>query len=116
MLLIILFICLYRKKPTTTLPLTTFHHLNQDHEKMVTALDTFHNLCVDHWKTEQNLYHTGLAQQPQGHTDTSAQWNLHETQHKQFIDRIIQMKADLLDHIRTYDQPHFHFGTLSVDY
>jgi hypothetical protein len=94
------------------IPQTSFDSLNSDHDNMLKALDKFHDLCVDHWHEEERLYKLGKSKMPSNHKDMDTSWNEHNEQHKNFIDKIIKMRKELIEHIEKYDVPHFHWNKL----
>jgi hypothetical protein len=90
---------------------TSFKEIDEEHQEMADALDKFHQLCVKHWETEERLYQKGRMRMPKDHPhDIPALWKEHSDQHAKFISRIEQMKTDIVNHVKEYDVPQFHFG------
>lgn len=99
-------------KHNIDIPLTSFNSLNDDHANMIEALDKFHNLCVDHWHEEERLYELGKLKMPTNHKNIDDSWNEHNKQHIEFIDKIVNMRNELINHIKKYDIPHFHWSNM----
>ena len=90
---------------------TSFKKIDEEHQGMANALKKFHELAVAHWKTEEKLFLEGKMRIPKDHPhNVDALWREHDQKHKEFIQRIVQMKKDIVAHIKDYDIPHFHFG------
>ncbi len=111
-ILIIILILTYFNisKQSLDIPQTSFSSLNDDHENMILTLDKFHDLCVDHWHEEERLYQLGKMKMPSTHKNIDSLWEEHNKKHKEFIDKIVTMRKDLIEHIEKYDIPHFHWG------
>jgi DNA-binding transcriptional regulator YbjK len=99
-------------KNSSRFPLrTTFSQLDREHQEMADALDKFYQLAIAHWQSEEKLYQEGKMRLPSNHPhDVATLWKEHNAQHQEFIARIKKMQQDLIDHIKVYDIPHFHYG------
>ena len=94
-------------------PDTSFSKINEfldtEHTGIFDALDNFYNKAIQHWNSEKKLFQEGQAKLPSGHPDITGMWQEHEQHHTELIDRIIQMKKDIITHIENYDKPQFHW-------
>jgi hypothetical protein len=83
--------------------------LDNEHKSIFDALDHFYNVVLEHWNSEKKLFQEGKARLPSNHPDITSMWQEHEQQHTGLIDRIVQIKQDIISHIENYDKPQFHW-------
>ena len=91
------------------LPLLNNKIIDNEHQDIVNAIDNLHNLFIKHWQTEDKFFKIGLNNLPNNHKNVKNDIQKHTQQHQNFINKIKQMKLEILKHITHYDIPHFHW-------
>lgn len=99
-----------RSNSESTVPETAYPELNDDHEAMIATLDQLENQASAHFDREETLFRENKKKMPAEHVKVDVMWTTHQKQHQHFLASIEKMKKDLIHHIETQDQPHFHFG------
>jgi len=84
--------------------------LDREHREIFKNLDNLYNSCEKHWKTEERMYAQGLQKMPSNHKDITQDWESHNNEHKELLDKIKEMKNTISRHIDEKDEKHFHWA------
>ena len=84
--------------------------LDREHREIFKNLDNLYNSCEKHWKTEERMYVQGLQKMPSNHRDTTQEWESHNKEHKDLLDKIKEMKNTISQHINEKDKKDFHWA------
>jgi len=82
--------------------------INYQHETIFTNFEILKEVIQRHIETEEKLLEVRNLVKPDGHIDTVDQLQGHCEQHKEFLQKVIQLEKDLDRHIKLYDYIHLH--------
>jgi len=92
---------------------TKFNSINNviddEHNEIFNALDQLYEKADNHWKTEEKYYNQGSSEMPSDHKDINKEWEDHRKEHTLLLEKIKQMKLDIVKHINEKDTAHFHW-------
>ena len=83
--------------------------IDNEHRDIADAIDNLHDVCMKHWQTEEKFFKMGMEQMPKDHKKIEGNIQEHTQQHQNFIDKIIQLKSDIKNHITHYDLRDLHW-------
>ncbi len=81
--------------------------LDNEHSDIINACDNLYNICKKHWDTEDRLYNKGRQKMPKTHKNIESDWESHKLDHTHNLEKIKNLKAEIIKHINTKDQAHF---------
>jgi hemerythrin len=84
--------------------------LDKEHREIFKNLNKLYNSCEKHWKTEEIMYAQGVQKMPINHKDTTQDWESHNKNHKDLLDKIKEMKNTISQHINEKDKKDFHWA------
>lgn len=84
--------------------------LDREHREIFKNLDRLYNSCEKHWKTEERMYAQGLQKMPSNHKDITQDWESHNNEHKDLLDKIKEIGNTISQHIDEKDKKDFHWA------
>jgi len=82
--------------------------INYQHEAIFSNFEILKEVIQGHIDTEEKLLEIRNLVKSDGHIDTTDQLQAHYEQHKEFLQKVIQLEKDLDKHIKLYDYIHLH--------
>ena len=89
-------------------PMIKHRLINYQHEAIFTNFEILKEIIQTHINTEEKLLEVREHVKPNGHIDIDDQLQAHYEQHKEFLQKVIQLEIDLDRHIKLYDYIHLH--------
>jgi len=79
--------------------------INHQHKGLMANFNILKTIIQNHIATEHSLLHVREKETYDGQND---QLQAHYEQHKEFLQKVIQLEKDLDKHIKLYDYIHLH--------
>ena len=84
--------------------------LDKEHTDILKAIDKLYLLCEKHWNTEDKLFKDGLKKMPLSHSKVNSDIKKHISHHNKLLNKVAQLKKDVIEHIEKEDVEHFHWA------